>query len=131
MHSLPEHVLDLETKAIDANDVAGTERQIRTHEQACPPGWMNNGHEAHQLPDRAPQQVARAITDFDAALAVDRTDKLFHRLDIGQQRFELDLLAVELRSASLPGPVLRLGGKIGNGVRLDAGNQMIALLEQS
>ena len=113
MRGLLERVLDLEPKAINANDVDGAERQVRRHQHDRPPGWMNNGDEAHQLPDRAPQQIAHTIADFDAVLAVDGADKLLHRLDVGQQRFELDLLAIALRSAPRPGPVLRFGGRKG------------------
>src|SRR5215468_7244582 len=104
MRRLLEGVLDLETKAINAHDLHGIERQVGRYQHDGPPRRVNNRDEAHKLPDRAPQEIAHAIADLDAALAIDGADKLFHRPDIGQQRFELDLLAIALRSAPRPGP---------------------------
>jgi hypothetical protein len=34
-------VFDLETETIDSNDIRGTERQVRTHQQACSPGAVD------------------------------------------------------------------------------------------
>jgi hypothetical protein len=67
-------VFDLETKTVDADDVQGTERQVRTHQQDRSSGWMNNGYEAHKPSNRPPHQVAHAIPDFDALFAIDIDD---------------------------------------------------------
>src|SRR6516164_5106855 len=98
MRRLLERELDLETEAIDANDVHGLERQVGRHQHDGPPGWMNDGDEAHEPSDRAPHQIEHAIADPDAALAVDGADSHVHRPDVGGKRFDADLPAIELGS---------------------------------
>src|SRR5215469_9529140 len=61
MRRLLEGVLDLETKAINAHDLHGVERQVGRYQHDGPPRWVNNRDEAHKLPDRAPQEIAHAI----------------------------------------------------------------------
>jgi hypothetical protein len=56
-HSLPEHVLDLKTKAVGADDVQGAERQVRTHQQDRSSDWMNNGYETHKPSNRPPPKA--------------------------------------------------------------------------
>jgi hypothetical protein len=89
MHSLPEHVLDFETKAIDTSDVKGQSVRSVVINTIFPLG-MNKAYEAHRPSDRAPPQVSHTRSELDAALAVDIGGSLFHRLDVAQQRFDLD-----------------------------------------
>jgi ubiquinone biosynthesis protein Coq4 len=122
---------DLETKAIEADDVQSIEGQVRTHKQDLASGWMNNGYETHKLSHRTPHHIAHTIPDCDTTLAIEIGVSLFHQVDVSQQRADLDLLAIELRPAPLAAPFRRCNGKVGNGVGFDAGNQMIALFAQS
>src|SRR4029077_11456953 len=51
-HSLFEAEFDLEAQSIDTNDLDGTQGGIGTHQEASPPGGMNDGHktdEQHRL----------------------------------------------------------------------------------
>src|SRR6202162_1695900 len=49
-HSLFEAELDLEAQPIYTNDLDGTQGGIGTHQEASPPGGMNDGHKTDEQP---------------------------------------------------------------------------------
>src|SRR5580658_9978434 len=72
-HGLFKAAFDLEAQAIEANDLAGTQRGIGAHQQAGPSCGMNGDHETDNAPDRTPQQITNTILKGDIAFAIDGT----------------------------------------------------------
>src|SRR5208283_546780 len=62
-HSLLEGELDLESQAVETNDLDGLQRGVCAHEQARTSCWMNHRDEAYQAACGTPQQVADPILD--------------------------------------------------------------------
>src|SRR5271169_1369268 len=91
-------MFDLETQAVETNDVDGAQGGIRAHQQASPPCGMNDGHKTDEQPRWTPQQINNTIAKSDVAFAVNRTGNLLHRSGICKQGLELYFLAIGLRS---------------------------------
>src|SRR5215471_8809052 len=123
-NGLFEAMLDFEAQTIKTNDVDGTQRKIRAHQQKRPSG---GGHEANELSGRAPQQVANTIAKHDLVLTVNRTGRLVHRLEMLQQRFDLDLFPVAPGRSPFPPSSRRFGGLVDNRVGFDTAQQMMTL----
>src|SRR6202040_4062439 len=128
---LLEAVLDLEAQAIEINNVASAQREVRGHQQARAPGRVNDGDEADQSSGRTPDQIADAITQHDIALAVNRTGEFDHRSRVREQGLELYLPAIASWPPPLSLAVRRFGGRIGDGVGFDPGHQMMTLGEEA
>src|SRR5215831_5422186 len=124
-------MLDFEAQTIKTDDVDGIERKIRGHQQKRPSGRVNYRHEADELSGRTPQQVANTIAKHDLVLTVNRTGRLVHRLEMLQQRFDLDLFPVAPGRSPFPPSSRRFGGLVGNRVGFDTAQQMMTLLEQA
>jgi hypothetical protein len=73
-----EAVLDLEAQAIETDDVDGAQRCIGAHQDARPPGGMDDDHKTYEPSRRPPQQITDAIAQSDVTLAINRTGNLLH-----------------------------------------------------
>src|SRR4029077_329531 len=80
--SLFEAEFDLEAQSIETNDLDGTQGGIGTHQEASPPGGMNDGDKTDEQPRWTLQWIANTTAKDDVALAVTGTGNLLHRSSI-------------------------------------------------
>ena len=100
---------DLESQAIDADDVHGGQSQVRAHQQDGAALRMEYHDEADEDANGAPQQVGGPEAEDHVLLAIDGAGRLLEPVGICQQRCDLDLVPVLCRSALAPRPVLAAG----------------------
>src|ERR1039457_5936982 len=109
MEGLLEGDLDLESQAIDADDIQGGQGQVRAHQQDGTAKGMEYHDEADEDADGTPQQVGGPEAEDHVLLAIDGAGCLLELVGIFQEGCGLDLLPVLCRSALGPWPVRRRG----------------------
>ncbi len=124
--------VDLETQAIETNDVDGLQREVCRYEDETSSVRVNHNDETHQLPDRSPQQVMHGVAQYDPLFALHGAHCLLVRQALFAQRPQLDLASIHPRA---PTPtrfccVLNPGCP-SHGVRAHANQKMIVLREQA
>src|SRR5438477_12531056 len=109
MEGLLERQFDLESQAIDVDDVRRGQGQVRAHQQDGAALRMEYHDEADEDADGAPQQVGSPKADNHVLLAIDRAGYLPELVGIFEEGGDSDLLSVLGRSALGPWPILRRG----------------------
>src|SRR5450432_3762605 len=99
MEGLLEGHFDLESQAIDADDLQGRQGQVRTHQQDGAAKGMEYHDEADEDADGTPQQVGGPKAEGHTLLAIDGAGCLLELVCLFQQGCDLDLLAVRGGSA--------------------------------
>src|SRR5450759_1819027 len=109
--SLLERHFDLESQAIDVDDVQGGQGQVGAHQQDGAALRMEYHDEADEDADGAPQQVGDPELQDHTLLAIDGAGRILESVGLLQQRCDLDLLPVLCGPAPAPGwPRGRPGG---------------------
>src|SRR5665647_3584462 len=85
---------DLESQAMDADDVQGGQGQVRAPQQDGAALRMEYHDEADEDADQAPQQVGDPELQDHTLLAIDGAGRLLEPVGLLQQRCDLDLLSV-------------------------------------
>jgi hypothetical protein len=114
VESLLEGHFDLESQAIDAEDIQRGQGQVGAHQQDGATLRMEYDDEADEdTDDGTPQQVGGAEAEGHTLLTIDGAGRLLEPVEIFPQGCELDLLAVLGGPALGPRPVRRRGGVAG------------------
>src|SRR5260370_22450121 len=109
MDGLLERHFDLESQAIDADDVQGREGQVRAHQQDGAAKGMEYHDEADEDADGTPKWVGGAELQDHTLLAIDGAGRLLELVGFFEQHCDLDLLSVLGGPAPAPRPVRRGG----------------------
>jgi len=126
MDRLFEADFDFEAPAVETNDRQGVEGGVGAQEDESAAGGVIDQDEADQATQGSPQQVQGAVTQGEAALAVDGAGGGDEALVGAEELAELELAAIALRAAAAAGGA---GGDrlIGGGGGAQPGDQMVAL----
>ena len=129
MKGLLEGHFDLESPAIDADDVQGGQGQVRAHQQDGAAKGMEYHNEADEDADGAPQQVGGPEAEGHPVLAIDGAGRVLELVGLFQQSCDLDLLAVLGWPAFGPRPIGPWGCRREESyaVALDARDQVVSL----
>src|SRR5665811_511535 len=92
MEGLLERHFDLESQAIDADDVQGGQGQVCAHQQDGAAKGMEYHDEADEDADGTPQQVGGAELQDHTLLAIDGAGRLLELVGFFEQRCDLCLL---------------------------------------
>ena len=123
---------DLESQAIDADDVQSGQGEVRAHQQDGAALRMEYDDEADEDADGAPQQVGGPEPEGHTLLAIDGAGRLLEAGGIFEQGCELDLLPILCGSALGARPVRRRGRRREESyaVAFDARDQVVSVGQQ-
>ena len=121
--------LDLESIAVEANDLDGIERQIGAHEQPASACGVLDGDESDELAHGTPEQVRDAQSQLNIALAIDGAACGLHGFGLVEQGLEGDFPSIQAGPSPFSFLGLR-GAVVGHGIGARTGHEMRALAEQ-
>ena len=130
---LLEGQFDLESQAIDADDIQGTQCHVGGHQQDGAATRMRYGDEADEDADGSPEQVGGAKPEGDPLLAINGTGRFLELIGLSEQCCDQDLVAVLGGPSAKPRPVGRLGWgrEVGHAVALDPRDEVVSLGQQA
>ena len=128
---LLEGQFDLESQAIDANDIQGTQCPVGRHQQDGAATRMRYGDEADEDPYGSPEQVGGAKPEGNPLLAIDGTGRLLELIGLSQQSCDQDLVSVLGGSSAKPRSIGRLGWgrEVSHAVALDPRDEVVSLVQ--
>ncbi len=129
MDRLAEPHLDLEAVAVEGEDGERVEGGVGAEQDQLAAARMADEDEAHEPPDRPPEQILGAVGDPDVRLVVDGAGSGLEAALALKPLQEADLPAVAARATPALPPRDRRR-PVGHGIAADAGDEVMALREQ-
>src|SRR6266496_4181845 len=95
VNGLLEADFDFESPAVEANNLQRVQGQIGAQQDQVSARRMTHPDKAHQLAQRAPEQVVTVIAEGDAGFPVDRTGGLDELLAVAKPVLEWGFAAID------------------------------------